>query len=185
MGQEITPERLFEQFEPQKSWPIHDWSPTQEMEIGLSIDRLGKWFYQESEITRDRMLKFFSSLLIFEDDGYFLITPHIKYLVLVEEYPLLAIDIETKGKGKHLSIYLRTNMDDMVTVNQSHPLRFECNPTNGQVVPTVEVRDRLKAKLTRSVYYQLVDLAIESTDNCSDNESDFHVWSDGVRFEIA
>ena len=176
---------MFEQFEPHKRWPIHDWSPTQEMDIGLSIDRLGRWFYQGSEITRERMLKFFASLLMLQDDRYFLITPQIKYRVLVEEYPLLGIDIETEGQNEKLCIYLRTNMDDVVLISQSHPLRFEHDSVTGHFFPTVGVRDNLKAKLTRSVYYQLVDLAMEKPCDFPDDGSDFHVWSDGERFRMA
>ncbi|MCY4228692.1 MAG: DUF1285 domain-containing protein [Gammaproteobacteria bacterium] len=182
MKEETTPERLLAQFEPQKSWPIHEWAPTQEMDIGLSIDRSGRWFYKGSEITRERMLKFFASLLVLEKDQYFLITPQIRYPIFVEEYPLMAIDIESQGQGEERRIYLLTNMDDIVLVNRDNPLRFEQNPATGQVLPTVQVRDNLKAKLTRSVYYQLVDLAVETPRDFPDDGSDFHVWSDGERF---
>ena len=97
----------------------------------------------------------------------------------------MAIDIESEGQDEKLRIYLRTNMDDVVMVNRDHPLRFEHSPITGHVVPTVQVRDNLKAKLTRSVYYQLVDLAVEMPRDFSDDESDFHVWSDGERFRMA
>ena len=183
MAEEMTPERLFEQYEPKRSWPVHEWSPTQEMDISLSIDRSGKWFYRGSEIVRERMLKFFSSLLVLEEDRYFLITPQVKYPVSVEEYPLMAVDIESEGQGEKLRIYLRTNMDDVVMVDKAHPLRFERNLT-GHALPTVQVRDNLKAKLTRSVYYQLADLAVETPRGDLGDASDFHVWSDGERFRM-
>ncbi len=185
MAEETTPESLFAQYGLQRIWPIHEWSPTREMDIDLSIDRSGKWFYKGSEITRERMLRFFASLLSLGDDGYFLITPHVKYRVSVEECPLLAVDMEVQGQDEQLQICLRTNMDDIVRVDRDHPLRFEHDVATGHIVPTVQVRGKLKAKLTRSVYYQLVDLAVETPRGYPDNESDFHVWSNGERFQMA
>lgn len=150
----------------------------------MSIDRSGKWFYRGSEITKRRMLKFFASLLSLQNEEYFLITPHVKYRVSVEECPLMAVDVETEGQGENLCIFLRTNMDDIIKVGKPHPLCFEYDPNSGNVLPKVQVRDKLQAKLSRAVYYRLADLAVATDLENQSAASAYHIWSDGERFQL-
>ena len=182
---ETTPERLFERLEPHKNWPINRWSPSEEADIGLSIDRAGRWYCQRSEITRVRMLKFFASLLSCRDDCHYLITPQVKYRVWVEECPLLAVDFETTGQGETQCVFLRTNMDDTIRAGKRHPLCFQSDPDTGHVLPTVQVREGLLAKLTRAVYYRLADLAVPAVPEDQTGTPVLHIWSDGEQFQIA
>ncbi|MXZ80588.1 MAG: DUF1285 domain-containing protein [Gammaproteobacteria bacterium] len=184
MEAEAKPDSLFEQLEPLRRWPIHQWSPAQTDDIGLYIDRSGKWYYRGSEIARRRMVKLFASLLRMEDAEYFLITPKIRYRVRVEECPFLAVDIQTEGQGDGLCIHFRTNMDDVVRVDREHPLTVELNPEAGTVLPTVLVRNGLRAKLTRAVYYSLAELASPGPGKWDDDASSFHVRSNGELFRI-
>lgn len=130
------------------------------------------------------MVKLFASLLRMEDGEYFLITPKVRYRVRVEEYPFLAVDIQTEGQGGRLCIHFRTNVDDVVRVDREHPLSVEFNPETGTVLPTVLVRNGLRAKLTRAVYYRLAELASPGPGGRDDDASVFHVRSNGELFRV-
>ena len=54
----------------------------------------------------------------------------------------------------------RTNVDDWVTCDSSHRLRFE-TAADGGLIPYLHVRADLWAKVTRAVYYDLVDMGEE------------------------
>ena len=62
------------------------------------------------------------------------------------------------GEGKDRALVFRTNVDDEVTVDESHPIRVETDAATGEPSPYVRVRDGLEARMTRAVFYQLVDL---------------------------
>ena len=58
-------------------------------------------------------------------------------------------------------MHFRTNVDDWVACGPEHPLRFETERATGGLKPYVHVRYDLWAKVTRSLFYDLVDLAEE------------------------
>ena len=69
----------------------------------------------------------------------------------------------------------RTNVDELVTLDADHPLRI-VNDSNG-TPPYLTVREGLEARLTRSVYYELVALGHEETIG---GESLYGIWSKGI-----
>jgi hypothetical protein len=144
-------------------------------DLGLCIDRDGVWHYQGSPIGRKEMVCLFASVLHRADDGtYWMVTPAEVGRVEVEDVPFIAVEmfVESCGPGQCLSF--RTNCDEVVTVDGDHPLRLEHDPDTGEPVPYVRVRDGLDARLTRSVYYDLVARGVEDT---STGERRFGVWS--------
>ena len=54
----------------------------------------------------------------------------------------------------------RTNVDDWVTCDAAHRLRFE-QAKDGGLTPYLHVRADLWAKVTRALYYDLVDMGEE------------------------
>ena len=54
---------------------IKNWNPPYCGEIDMRISTDGTWFYCGSPIGRKNLVKLFSSILIKENDKYFLITP--------------------------------------------------------------------------------------------------------------
>ncbi|MEM1391576.1 MAG: DUF1285 domain-containing protein, partial [Pseudomonadota bacterium] len=54
------------------------------------------------------------------------------------------------------------------------------DPETLEPAPYVLVRGRLEAKLTRPVFYELADMAVES----DDQSSVLGVWSQGAFFEL-
>jgi hypothetical protein len=67
-------------------------------------------------------------------------------------------------------------VDDVVTAGSDHPLGFQPG-TLGGFTPYVLIRGGLKARLARSVYYELAALAVEGG-----APKQFGVWSGGVFF---
>ncbi|MGD9501858.1 MAG: DUF1285 domain-containing protein [Methyloceanibacter sp.] len=146
-------------------------------DIGLRIGRDGTWYYQGGAIGRKALVKLFASVLRREDDGrYYLVTPVEKVPIAVEAMPFMAVAMSREGRGKDQSLSFRTNVDDTVIAGPKHKLGFEREPGQG-FTPYVLVRDGLKARLSRPVYYELAALAAENPAGEGPG-----VWSGGAFF---
>jgi hypothetical protein len=153
--------------------------PQDRGDIGLRIGRDGTWYYQNSPIRRKPLVKLFASVLKLDaSDRYHLVTPVEKVEVAVEDAPFLAVAIEKSGKGKDQRLSFRTNLEETAEAGPDHPLSFRVEPSGG-FTPYVLVRDRLKARLTRPVYYDLVAAAVEEGE---EGERQPGVWSAGMFF---
>jgi hypothetical protein len=148
-------------------------------DIGLRIARDGTWTYRGSPIGRKPLVKLFASVLRREADGrYFLVTPVEKVGIEVEDAPFLAVAMTAEGAGTEQRLSFRTNLDDIVVADLVHPLSFRVEPDRS-FTPFVEVRDGLRARLTRAVYYELVAIAAAGGDS---ERREFGVWSEGTFF---
>jgi len=128
------------------------------------------------------MVRLFSTVLRREeDDEYYLVTPVEKCQIEVEDVPFAAILLDVEGQGSSQSLRFTTNVADEIELDVQHPLRFEVNPTTGEPSPYILVRDRLEARLARSVYYQLVELAEQHKIGDSDW---LGIWSHGEFFKL-
>ena len=58
-------------------------------------------------------------------------------------------------------LHFRTNVDDWVACGPDHALRFEPEPDTGGLKPYLHVRRDLWAKVTRALFYDLVELGEE------------------------
>ena len=148
-------------------------------DIGLRIDRDGTWYYQGSPIGRKGLVKLFASVLRREDDGrYYLVTPVEKVPIEVEAMPFVAVEMWRGGSGEAQSLTFRSNVDDEVTAGPEHPIGFEAGP-GGSFTPFILVRDGLRARLARPVYYELAGLAVEQPGSAAPG-----VWSGGAFFRF-
>jgi hypothetical protein len=139
--------------------PVERWDPPYCGDIGMAIRRDGTWMYQGSPIGRIALVKLFASILRKDADGKtYLVTPAEKVDVAVEDAAFLAVEMAIDGAGKQQRLTFRTNVDDVVTVNRDHPLRF-APEEGGGLKPYVLVRGRLEALVTRAVYADLAALA--------------------------
>jgi len=156
--------------------------PTNCGDLGLRIDRNGRWFYHGSPIDRKEMVCLFASVLQRHADGsYWLVTPDEMGTIQVDDVPFIAVEMFSSGCGRDKVISFRTNMDELVTVDAAHGLRIaECVET-GEPIPYVHVRDGLEARLTRSVYYELVAQGFEEK---VDGEELYGIWSSGTFFPL-
>jgi hypothetical protein len=152
-------------------------------DIGLEITADGVWHYQGSPICRPQLVRLFASILKREADGrHYLVTPVEKVSVLVEDAPLLAVEMWTEGEGREQALSFRTNFDDLVRAGEAQPMRFGRDPVSGAPKPYLAVRHGLEALATRPVYLELVELG--TVEEVGDTRS-FGVWSRGRFFAMA
>jgi hypothetical protein len=148
-------------------------------DIGLSIGRDGTWYYQGSPISRLPLVKLFASVLRLEDDGrYYLVTPVERVVIEVEDVPFLAVAMERTGKGKGQLLSFTTNLGESVEAGPDHPIEFR-EDAEGAFTPYILVKNGLKARLTRPVYYELVASGTEETTSAGERPG---VWSGGMFF---
>ena len=152
-------------------------------DIAIHIDRDGSWFYRGTPITRASLVRLFASVLRHESDGsYWLVTPAERGRITVEEVPFLVVELMVSGApGAHQLLSFRTNLDEIVAADAAHPLRVATDPQSGAPRPYLLVRDGLEARLTRPVFYELVELASEEA---VDGNMLFGVWSNRHFFAL-
>ncbi len=155
--------------------PVAQWHPEREGEIDIRIDREGVWHHEGRRFERASLVRLFAGILRKEGGSHFLVTPHEKLRIIVEDAPLLAVECECAGQGDGREVLLRTQTDDVVRLDAEHPIWLREDPQGPR--PYIHVRDGLNALVARSPYYQLIDLA---------EEADGHLWlrSAGTRFDL-
>lgn len=150
--------------------------------LGISIDRDGVWFYHGSPITRKELVCLYASVLARDVTGaYWLVTPAEMGRVQVEDVPFLAVEMFRSDAGCEPVISLRTNVDEIVTVDDAHPIRVHTDVESGEPRPYLTVRPGLEARVVRSVYYQLVDAGVAETIDGADL---YGIWSRGSFFVL-
>lgn len=137
--------------------PVEQWNPPFCGDIDMRIAADGTWFYQKTPIGRHALVKLFASVLKREGDRYFLVTPVEKVGLIVEDVPFLAVEMR-RSDG---NLSFRTNMDEWIDAGVEHPLRFEAEPETGGLKPYLHVRRNLWAKVTRALFYDLVEAGEE------------------------
>ncbi|ACI94115.1 protein of unknown function [Afipia carboxidovorans OM5] len=136
--------------------PVEKWNPPFCGDLDIRVGADGTWFYLGSPIGRPELVRLFASVLKREGDRYFLVTPVEKIGIVVDDAPFLAVEMmAVEQDGKPL-LSFRTNVGDWVCCDAAHGLRFEDAPRGG-LVPYLHVRSGLWAKLSRPLYYELVD----------------------------
>lgn len=163
--------------------PVHLWNPERCSDIGMSIDRQGRWWHEGGEIKRAKLVRLFSTILRREDDGqHYLVTPYEKVVVHVADVPFLAVRIDQATEREdEKALVFRTNVGDVVVAGPEHELRVENDPETLEPRPYLHVRERLFARLTRPVFYELAGLAVA---NPEDGGLSMGVWSRGRFFVI-
>ena len=139
--------------------PIEKWNPPFCGDIDMTISKSGKWYYMGSEIKRPAMVKLFSGILRLEsDNSYYLVTPVEKVRIQVEDAPFVAVAITKEQREGMNTVTFRTNLNDEIVLSKENPLSIEIKK-NDEPSPYITVRNNLRALITRSVFYELVDLA--------------------------
>lgn len=141
--------------------PVHLWNPPFCGDLDMRIASDGTWFYEKSPIGRIGLVKLFSSVLKREGDKYFLVTPVEKVGIVVEDAPFTAVELKVEDAAGGRTLNFRTNVDEWIAAGPGHALRFEENAENGGLAPYLHVRRALWAKVTRALFYDLVDLGEE------------------------
>ncbi len=187
-GVEIAVMGLKEAEEASKSGlpPVDKWHPARKHTIDMRIKRDGSWHYQGSVIARKKLVKLFSSILRRDEDGgYSLVTPAEQAVIEVEDVPFVAVSLDVAGAGDTQTLAFTTSVGDVVVAGPDHAIRFELDPQTDEPAPYMHVRGvgagGLEARLSRAVYYELVELGVEHD---VDGDIWFGVWSDQVFFKM-
>lgn len=138
--------------------PVEKWNPDFCGEIDMIIKRDGTWFHEGSPIGRARLVRLFSTILRREGNNHFLVTPVEKLKLQVEDSPFVAVLLRVKDEGENQRLIFTTNLGDEVAAGPDHQLRICKDPETGEVVPYIDVRNGLEARVARSVFYDLVAL---------------------------
>jgi hypothetical protein len=140
--------------------PIAQWHPTQSGDSRMRIAADGTWYHDGGPIRRAAMVRAFSSLLVRDGDGqHFLLTPHEKLAIAVDDAAFIATDLVLRSDAAGQAVLaFRLNTDDVVLAGPDHPLRVAGTAD----VPAfyVGVRHGTEARLNRSTYGQLIDHAL-------------------------
>lgn len=141
--------------------PVEKWNPPHCGTIPMRIARDGTWFYMGSPIGRPRMVRLFSTILRRDPGEFVLVTPVERVTIEVEDAPFIAVTLEVSGTGADQSLSFSTNVGDEVTADAAHPIHVIENAATGEPSPYVLVRGGLEARISRAVFYELADLAVE------------------------
>jgi hypothetical protein len=161
--------------------PVHLWNPPFCGDLDMRIAGDGTWFYQGTPIGRPALVRLFSTILKREDGKHFLVTPVEKVGIRVDDAPFLAVEMLKEDEARGRMLRFRTNVDDWVNCDAAHRLRFEA-AADGGLTPYLHVRADLWAKVTRALYYDLVDMGEERV---VDGRAMFGVASAGEFFAMA
>lgn len=157
--------------------PVDQWNPERCGDSGMRIARDGTWYHEGAPINRPAIVRLFSTVLRREPDGsHVLVTPVEKLDIEVETTAFRAVEMRVEGQGQEQIIAFRLDSGDAVILGTDHPLRVV--ETDHGPSPRLVIRHGLEAELTRSVYYELAELALAA------GEAPPGVWSQGCFFPI-
>jgi hypothetical protein len=148
----------------------------------IRIARDGTWYYRDSPIARMPLVRLFSTVLRRDEQGgYWLVTPAERGRITVDDAPFIAVELARHGAGPSQELIFRTNIDDSVAAGRDHPLRVVNDPATGEPNPYILVRNGLEARLSRPVFYELVELGQEERVG---DATLYGVWSKGEFFPL-
>ncbi len=149
--------------------PVEQWRPASISDSLMTIRANGRWFHDGGEIRRPAMIRAFASLLWRDAAGqHWLVTPHEKQSIAVEDAAFIATDV-VRQDGE---LAFRLNTDELVMAGAQHPLIARGDPELPALY--LAVRHGTEARINRSTWLQLVDLA----------DTDLVVTSQGQRFSL-
>src|SRR6202044_3184935 len=143
---------------------VERWNPPFCGDLDMRIAADGTWFYMKTPIGRPALVKLFASVLKREGDSYFLVTPVEKCGITVDDAPFLAVEL---------------NIEDGA---EGRVLHFEPEAGTGGLKPYLHVRRDLWAKVTRTLFFDLVEIGEERD---VEGRAMFGVMSMGIFFPMA
>lgn len=149
--------------------PVEQWDPKVIGDSLMVIKADGRWFHDGGEIKRPAMIRAFAGLLRRDDSGqHWLVTPHEKQAIAVEDAAFLATDVVRTGDA----LAFRLNTDEVLLAGADHPLVARGDAQLPALYLTV--RHGTEARINRSTWLQLVELAGD----------DLTVASQGAQFSL-
>lgn len=155
--------------------PVHKWHPDLCGDMDLVICRDGRWIHEGTEIRRQPLINLFASILKREGDDYFLVSPVEKWRIQVEDVPFLITQVARGEAGGDGPLLVTTNTEEVLPLTRDRQWQLRPFGEPAQPVPYIEVRDDLFARVSREVYYQLVEWG-------EDRSGELWLHSDGNDF---
>ena len=160
--------------------PVDEWHPEHCGDSEICIRRDGTWTHQGDPFKREKLVKMFSRIIRLDSDGkYYLVTPVEKMLLTVEDVPFLVVGFDIVVNEGVQKVIFETSLGDQVVVDGEHPITVKM--LNDEPAPYVVIRRNLKARIARSVFYQLIDEAVSEKQGV---ENILFLESGGERFEL-
>ena len=135
-----------------------------EQQFNIVIDFDGVWIHDGAAITRKSLVQLFASILRRDEAGqYWLQTPVERGRIAVADVPFIATSWRIEQLGKEdQRLYLTDNLGREVGVDGSHPLVLRIpRGKRGPFVPYHQIGEGIEARMSRSVYYALIDVALQ------------------------
>ena len=168
----LTLSEIAEQVAARKLPPVEGWAPQKEGDSLMRIAADGKWYHDGGEIRRQAMVRAFSGLLIRDGDGaHYLVSPFEKLSIEVEDAAFVATDVAQRDGA----LAFRLNTDELVIAGPDHPVIARGDADAPALY--VGVRRGTEARLNRSTYEQLAEIALAEGD-------DWKVSSGGETFSL-
>jgi hypothetical protein len=165
--------------------PIEKWHPELSGDMDMHIQRDGTWVFRGAPITREALVRLFSTILRREQDSHhYLVTPVEKWRVTVEDTPLLAHSLTAVGTGESQSLQITLNTGEVIPIGGDHSLHVGTYPESDEPRPVVDILHGLQARLTTAAFYDLAALAKETESSQHDGPV-MGVWSNGVFFVLS
>ena len=160
--------------------PVESWDPPFCGDLPLLITADGQWLYQDSPIQRPALVRLFASVLLKQDNDYFLQTPAEKVRIQVADVPFLVTQSHWQQAVSGPELWLTTNIEDAVPLSAAYPLQIQYYA--GQQLPYLLLWRGLSARLHRNLYYQLLQEAKMVTQG---KHTRWLINSGGVDFVLA
>ncbi len=139
--------------------PLDQWQPAHEGDSEMRIAADGRWYHQGGEITRPAMVRAFASLLMRDSGGqHWLVTPHERLSIEVDDAAFMAVDVKKEGGA----LAFRLNTDELVLAGPDNAILARGDRDTPALYLATQYGT--EARLNRSTYGQLIDIALESDD---------------------
>ncbi len=152
---DLTLAQIAEQVAARKLPPVEGWAPEKLGDSRMRIAADGTWYHDGDPIRREAMVRAFSGLLTRDEAGqHFLVSPFEKLSIEVEDAAFIATDCAERDGG----LAFRLNTDELVIASPDHALRAAGDAETPAIY--IHVRRGCEARLNRSTYAQLADIAM-------------------------
>lgn len=170
---ELTLAEIAQQVAERKLPPVEGWAPSTIGESDMRIAADGAWYHEGGLISRPAMVRAFAGLLTRDEAGqHWLVTPFEKLHIEVEDAAFIATDCMVKEGD----IAFRLNIDELMIAGPDNGLRVAGDRDTPAIY--LHVRRGCEARLNRSTYNQLADIALETSGD------DWIVSSQGAMFSL-
>lgn len=154
--------QIAEQVALRKLPPVNTWTPEHEGDSRMRICADGTWLHDDSPIKRPAMVRAFASLLLRDAAGvHWLVTPFQKLSIDVEDAAFIAVDVAVRDGG----LAFRLNTDELVVAGPDNMLVARGDADTPALY--LHARQGCEARLNRSTFGQLADIALANGDDWS------------------